>query len=243
VNRSYDRDDDLQDFQHPGSQDREISLSTTTILGIFFVLALLCAVFFGFGYSMGRRSAQPVTGTSEAPTASDPASTKPSPVSVDTPGTRPIATSHGSNQTADGNNATAIVDSTASSSASGGKTSPATAATRSQPSQLNPSAQPTGNSVITPVSMPRPATGTTAPPTPVAVPGLGIAIVQVAAVSHQEDADVLASALKKHGYAVAIRQEPQDKLLHVQVGPFPSKKDAEAMRQRLLADGYNAIVK
>jgi cell division septation protein DedD len=49
--------------------------------------------------------------------------------------------------------------------------------------------------------------------------------------------------LKKRGYTVTIRQEPQDKLLHVQVGPFANKKDAEAMRQRLLADGYNAIVK
>jgi cell division septation protein DedD len=72
---------------------------------------------------------------------------------------------------------------------------------------------------------------------------MGSAVVQVAAVSHQEDADVLMNALKKHGYNVAIRQEPQDKLLHVQVGPFANKKDAEAMRQRLLADGYNAIVK
>jgi cell division septation protein DedD len=65
----------------------------------------------------------------------------------------------------------------------------------------------------------------------------------VAAVSHQEDANVLMSALQKHGYNVTVRQEPQDKLLHVQVGPFANKKDAEAMRQRLLADGYNAIVK
>ena len=72
---------------------------------------------------------------------------------------------------------------------------------------------------------------------------MGSAVVQVAAVSHQEDADMLMAALKKHGYTVAIRQEPQDKLLHVQVGPFANKKDAEAMRQRLLADGYNAIVK
>ncbi len=45
------------------------------------------------------------------------------------------------------------------------------------------------------------------------------------------------------GYAVAIHTEPQDKYLHVQVGPFASKKDAEAMRQKLLADGFNAIVK
>jgi DedD protein len=62
-------------------------------------------------------------------------------------------------------------------------------------------------------------------------------------VSHQEDADVLAAALKRRGYSVSIRQAPQDKLLHVQVGPFATKKDADAMRQRLQADGYNAIVK
>ena len=42
---------------------------------------------------------------------------------------------------------------------------------------------------------------------------------------------------------VVARTEPQDKLFHIQVGPFASRKDAEAMRQRLLADGYNAIVK
>jgi len=36
---------------------------------------------------------------------------------------------------------------------------------------------------------------------------------------------------------------PQDKLLRVQIGPFASRKDADAMRQRLISDGYNAIVK
>jgi cell division septation protein DedD len=67
--------------------------------------------------------------------------------------------------------------------------------------------------------------------------------VQVAAVSHQEDADILLNALKRRGYNVAVRHEPQDKLLHVQIGPLATRKDADAMRLRLLADGYNAIVK
>jgi cell division septation protein DedD len=71
----------------------------------------------------------------------------------------------------------------------------------------------------------------------------GTSMVQVAAVSHQEDADTLIVALKKRGYTVFIRQEPKDKLFHVQLGPFATKKDADAMRQHLLADGYNAIVK
>jgi DedD protein len=238
VNRSYDSDDDLQD---PGSRDREISLGTTTILGIFFALALLCALFFGFGYSMGRRSAQTVAGASAAAATNDTANAKPAPGS---PASRALAASRKSDEAADGDGVpTTNVDSAASSTATGENVSPATTATRPQISRSDPSAQPAANSSIKPVSMPRPAAATSAPPVPVAVPGMGSAVVQVAAVSHQEDADVLMSALKKHGYNVAIRQEPQDKLLHVQVGPFASRKDAEAMRQRLLADGYNAIVK
>jgi DedD protein len=237
VNRPYDSDEDLH---NSGSRDREISLGTMTILGIFFVLALLCAVFFAFGYSMGRRSAQTVAGTdaSETATASDTTSAKPS------PSNHAVAPSHENNEAADkGGATTTIVDSTASSSATSGKVSSARGAATSQLSQPNPAAQSTVNSAIKPVSMPRPATATTTPTAPVAIPGIGSVVVQVAAVSHQEDADVLANALKKHGYTVAIRQEQQDKLLHVQVGPFANKKDAEAMRQRLLADGYNAIVK
>ncbi len=81
-----------------------------------------------------------------------------------------------------------------------------------------------------------------APPPPPA-PGATQFLVQIAAVTHQEDADLIASTLTRRGYAVNIRNEPQDKLLHVQVGPFPTKKDAEAMRQRLMADGFNAYIK
>jgi cell division septation protein DedD len=67
-------------------------------------------------------------------------------------------------------------------------------------------------------------------------------MVQIAAVSHPEDADVLVSALRKNGYAVAVHRDLSDSLIHVQVGPFASHSDALIMRQKLLNDGYNAIV-
>jgi cell division septation protein DedD len=67
-------------------------------------------------------------------------------------------------------------------------------------------------------------------------------MVQIAAVSRSEDADVLVSALRKRGYTVAYRHDPADGLLHVQIGPFANRGDAFAMRQKLLNDGYNAIV-
>lgn len=68
-------------------------------------------------------------------------------------------------------------------------------------------------------------------------------MVQVAAISVPQDADILVDALKKRGYTAVIRNEPQDKLLHVQLGPFASRAEANGMRSKLLADGYNAVVK
>jgi DedD protein len=65
-------------------------------------------------------------------------------------------------------------------------------------------------------------------------------MVQVAAVSHQEDADVLIGALRKRGYAVNVHRDPADNLLHVRIGPFASRDDANATRMKLLNDGYNA---
>src|SRR5215831_18721891 len=41
------------------SQDTEITLGTGKMLGLFFGLVALCAVFFGLGFSLGRKSAQP----------------------------------------------------------------------------------------------------------------------------------------------------------------------------------------
>src|SRR6202140_914595 len=71
----------------------------------------------------------------------------------------------------------------------------------------------------------------------------GSFMVQVAAVSKQEDADILVTALSKKQYPVFIANAAGDPLFHVQVGPFSEKKEAEAMRVRLAGDGYNAIVK
>jgi cell division septation protein DedD len=69
-------------------------------------------------------------------------------------------------------------------------------------------------------------------------------LVQVAAVSKQEDADSLVDALKKKQYPAFVADPvTTDKLFRVQVGPFSEAKDAEAMRARLIADGYSPILK
>src|SRR6266849_4634801 len=70
----------------------------------------------------------------------------------------------------------------------------------------------------------------------------GSYMVQVAAVSKHEDAEILVSALQKKQYPVFIANVPGDPLFHVQVGPFSDPKEAESMRNKLSGDGYNAIV-
>jgi DedD protein len=68
--------------------------------------------------------------------------------------------------------------------------------------------------------------------------------VQVAAVSKEEDAQALVDALKKKDYpAFVAAQSASDKLFRVQLGPFAELKDAEAMRTRLVGDGYSPMVK
>jgi DedD protein len=238
VNTRYETDRDLhrdlQDLHEPGGQDREISLGTTTILGIFFALALLCAVFFGFGYSLGRRSALPVAIPAVVANESESGSSKPSPGSP---------ASQTTDKQAVGTAQSAIVPPSAivpndppnaaaqdNQQIAAPNPIKAVALTRRYPNTEPSANTPTKSAAIVPVA------ATT--PTP------GSSVVQVAAMSHQEDADVVAVDLKRRGYTVAIRREPQDKLFHVQIGPFATKKEADAMRQHLQTDGYNnAIVK
>jgi cell division septation protein DedD len=221
VQTRYETDHDLRDLHEAAGQDREISLGATTILGIFFALALLCAAFFGFGYSMGRRSLQNAISPTDITIRADANTPKPAPGS-------PAAGKQSASESA-----IIPIDSPDTAQDNQPVSPVATVKPAASTSHTNvqfPPSAPAKPLAVMPVS--------TAPSSP------GSPVVQVAAMSHQEDADVVAVDLKRRGYTVAIRHEPQDKLFHVQIGPFSTKKDADTMRLRLQTDGYNnAIVK
>src|ERR1035438_6024061 len=75
--------DDREPQQAEPPHDTELTLGSTTLLLIFFGLALLCGLCFGLGYATGRR------GTTETaallPAASGPQTTPPSQVSQSKP--------------------------------------------------------------------------------------------------------------------------------------------------------------
>jgi DedD protein len=108
--------------------------------------------------------------------------------------------------------------------------------------QLTPAADPKPDTAAAPAST-TPVQTPAASDTSASLPTAGY-FVQVAAVSKQEDAESLVDALKKKQYpAFVAAQTAADKLFRVQVGPFQEIKDAEAMRAKLIGDGYSPILK
>jgi len=195
-------------------RDTEITLSTGKLLGIFFALAIICGVFFTMGYLLGKSTS--AGGRTEI-VASIPSSSAGKPYAGN-------KTPEAVTQTCPpGSPNCAASGSDASSNAKPADQQPAT----QQPSGNKASDQSTAQSAGTDAKN-------------------GAAssfMVQVAAVSKQEDAEILVTALRKKQYPVFIANASGDPLFHVQVGPFTDRKDAEAMRTRLSGDGYNAIVK
>jgi cell division septation protein DedD len=220
--------------------DTEITLGMRSILGIFFGLVLVCGVFFGFGYSLGRGNTSKATASAQVnPYALE--ATQPSAVKT------VVEQSGSSNTNASGNDLNASPTAKPSGAVLPPPPSPAatvapqtpTAATAVSENPVTPNgAQVTKASYNVPVnaapaSSPIPASGTQ-----------GAAImVQIAAVSRRGDADVLVAALQKLGYSASVRSETTNNLLHVQIGPFATRDQAQMMRTKLLNDGYNAILK
>lgn len=172
------------------SEDTEITLGTGKMVAIFFGLVAVCAVFFSFGYKVGKDSVVSAPAAQAATSAAG--------------GPRPSA---------------------AKSGASVPVAQAAPAASSTDPAKDSDSSAASSQSSSQDIA-----------------PAGGSYYVQVAAVSKQEDADALVEALRKKQYP-ALASTTADKLFHVQVGPYGDIKDAEAIRAKLVSDGYNPILK
>lgn len=195
--------------------DTEITLGTAKLLGMFFALVIVCAVFFALGYTLGRKS--------DAVLAISPATPAQTTISRNKPGgtpsgqSAPSMTFYKNVEQKDAN--PQLTPAPDPASAGPAANAPAPAAPGAQSTSANP-------------------------PDPMAPIPAGGYFVQVAAVSKQEDAESLVDALKKKDYpAFVAGSSTTDKLFRVQLGPFGDIKEAEGMRSRLVNDGYNPILK
>jgi cell division protein FtsN len=212
MQQAFD-DEDFQPAQK--RRDTELTLGPGLVTGLVLGLVLLCGLSFGLGYKMGHSSAPPPAAAPSAAAA-------------------PLA-------------------------AQSGHPKPPASPTGAAPAaQIAPTQTPVQDENAPPLQEPSDAISysskLSAPPATSAVPSVhpslplqppansAAPVVQIAAVSHAEDAEVLVNALRKRGYAVTVSQDPSDSLLHVRIGPFASRVEAFQWRQKLLSDGYNAIV-
>jgi cell division septation protein DedD len=215
------------------ARDKELTLGPVALIALALGLVALCAVCFVWGYSIGHRAPVETASSSAQPTG-------PSAAQLLANQPKPAA-NQGSPPAHD--QSTASLDDTIAA-ATPPATTPSPVSATYPPAESAPAKSTDAAVVKTALPAQQPTAQTSGPSGQVqsALNQGSIWMVQIAAVSHSEDADVLVSALRKRGYVVSSRRDPADNLLHVQVGPFATHADASAMRQRLLNDGYNAII-
>ena len=203
------------------SQDTEITLGTAKLLGLFFGLVGICAVFFALGYTLGRKSD---SGLAAATTLA------------------PLRAAHGVKP--GGSSAAASTPMTFYKAVEQQNANPQLTSAAAVAATTDASRQQTASASSAGSSSSGESAPTSNPPDPMApVPATGY-FVQIAAVSKQDDADALVDALKTKLYpAFVASTSTTDKLFRVQLGPFGDIKEAETMRSRLISDGYNPILK
>jgi len=214
------------------SRDTELTLGSGALLAMFFGLVVICGLCFGLGYAVGRHGSGEATAAApQSPTALQTSlqanGSRAKPSAIVQPVSAATTQSAGADQTqASGANPAASSQTALPTAATGASTG--------QP-QVQPALAAAANS-----QQPAPPAATQNVHPALAQPVR--LMVQIAAVANPEDGEVLVNALRKRGYAVVAHREPADNLIHVRIGPFTSRDDADRWRLKLLNDGYNAIV-
>jgi cell division septation protein DedD len=207
-------------------QDTEITLGTGKLLGLFFALVIVCGLFLGLGFMLGK-SSSPASNASLVPDAT----AGPTSANAAKPSSARGEAKPQQGDCPQGQNCT-----------------PTPEMSFYKSDDPKSDAKDTPGPLVQSASAPSPEAKTVAETkgapeiTKQLIPGTGY-IVQIAAVSKQQDAEALVGALKKKAYPVFISNPPGDALYHVQIGPFADAKEAEAMRTKLQGDGYNPILK
>jgi len=237
-------DEDEPEPEQP-RRDTELTLGTGALIGLVLALLLVCGLCFALGYAVGHHASAP-SAAANAPTpapdqeplqANDSipkpsASEQPAPPA---PQTDDSPTNPDPGTPAAGANPTTTEQSPGNSEQGGSPTGSPAATTPGAAKPAQPTLPAAGNT--TPE-----AQGGATPNVRAALPAQGQLMVQIAAVANSDDADVLVTALRRRGYSVAAIREPADGLIHVKTGPFNSRDEANRWRDKLLGDGYNAVV-
>lgn len=203
----------------------QLELGTGSLISLFCFVAIVCGLFFSFGYTLGKHSVPATLDARHDSTAASLAIGKPNP-------STPL--SGGDNDAAQPPNAT---DLTAAEANQVPPTLQSTSNTDASHSPAKTDGSSAHDSSATDAKL-APVADTTIPP--------GQYTVQVFAGNKEDDALSLAAALKARQYPAFVRRPGSgapDQLFRVQIGPYATEHDATEIQGRLAADGYGAVVK
>jgi DedD protein len=222
-------------------------VSTHYVLGAFFAVVLLCAVFFSLGYFLGYREGNPsgapvtqqVAASSDAPTPVN-ASSQPS-------SAEPAATPSASEQT--GSAPTGGEPGPAGNGGGSGQTAgagpgsvPATGSAATARPQPDASPSRTGSSAAD-SSVEGGTDEDESPPGPVP-PGL---LIQVGAVIDRQQAYKMEETLRSKGYPALVltprELRASDAYLRIVVGPYKTRGAASVTLRKLAMDGYKPFIR
>ncbi len=206
------------------------------VIGLFLLMLLFSGVFFTLGYVMGRN--QYDGQVSAAITNSR------------TPEREPVVSAkpeHAPKRTAEAPPAAIESDPATSGSNSDwefyGSSKPAKGEPHLEPVPKAPAPPPASKTVNAKarVEPAPPAAKTSKPVTNAPLIPNGALILQVAALTRQDDALSIAGSLQKKHFAAYVQPPQKDKFYRVQVGPFKEKKAADAAKKGLESEGFKAF--
>jgi len=193
----------------------EMVLENRHVMTLFFVVIVLCGVFFGLGYIVGKNTvATGATAAQQQDATAAKEEGKKNPLASAGKKADTAASDLTFQKTLEDKGAAPGLEAAQPAN----RTASGTSAPAAPPAETKPAAPP--------VAAQQPAAA---------------AIIQVGALKNRTDADSMASTLKDRGFAPVIEQQP-DGLFHVFI-PVSSAGDADAMKARVEKAGFKAFIK
>jgi DedD protein len=204
-------------------------LESRHLVGLFLGVVLLCGVFFTLGYVMGHNqyggSVHASSDTTEVAPHSARATPKPESASGPTP---PANSEWDFYPKSDDNHPNPVAKSPSHTVAS----QPATPAVQTHPAPVGPvEPAPNGKPALTAARF--------QPPKVLK----GSLVLQVAALTHENDALAIADELQQKQFPSFVVTPSADNLYRVQVGPYPDEHSAESAKDSLEHAGFKSIIK
>ncbi len=213
-----------------GQEGSEKGVSARQLMLVFLLGVAVCAVFFSMGFLVGYHErfsrAAPITEQVTAPRVVPPTVNPP----LATPS--PLTKQPAAELVSPGQLPAGAKQQIASEVIPESKQPAAPASRGAAPPPQNPASNPGSSAGVEPVAS-----------LPAAGQEVGASFtIQVAASATQQEAEAQVTKLKARGYSVFLvtpeYARAHDNLFRVQVGPFPSRDEAEKVRQKLLQDGF-----